>query len=81
MLQTFQEVKDKEGADTEGYGDKSNLSMSQSAQGSSLAEAEATEQERDKLKQEEVSATKSSITEGICVPFVTSTMGRTRHLI
>lgn len=48
--------------------------MSQCAGGSSLAEAEAAEQERDKLKQEEVSATKSSITEGICVAFVTSTM-------
>lgn len=61
VLQTFKKVEDKEGADTEGYDDKSNLSMSLSTRGSALAEAEATEQERDKLKQEEVSVTETSI--------------------
>ncbi|TWW79227.1 Multidrug resistance protein 1 [Takifugu flavidus] len=52
-MQTFRGVKDKEGADAERYGNKSNLTMSGSARGSSATQAEGTKEEKGQLKQEE----------------------------
>lgn len=81
MLQTFRGVKDKEGADAECCGNKSNLTMSGSARGSSATQAEGTKEEKGQLKQEEASFSKSNIREGITSLLCTTGSTLWRYLI